>query len=118
MTAAEVFELLGKLDTDEAAMAADLPDLVRLFLATGERTGEALAADWEDFDADAKQLTMAGNVIRATGKGRIINRGKTDNAVRPDPARRLVRDDARRPARAARPPGGRADLPQLDRHDP
>ena len=70
MTAAEVFELLGKLDTDDAARTADLPDLVRLFLGTGERTGEALAADWADFDPDAKQLTMAGNVIRATGKGR------------------------------------------------
>jgi integrase len=85
MTADEVFDLLGKLDADEAAVAADLSDLVRLFLGTGERTGEALAADWEDFDPDAKQLTMAGNVIRATGKGRIINRGKTDNAVRPIP---------------------------------
>ncbi|HYQ64880.1 site-specific integrase [Actinophytocola sp.] len=85
MTADEVFDLLGKLDADEAAVAADLPDLVRLFLATGERTGEALAADWEDFDADAKQLTMSGNVIRATGRGKIINRGKTDNAVRPVP---------------------------------
>lgn len=60
-----MFELFGKLDTDEEAIAADLPDLVRFFVATGERTGEALAADWEDFDSDAKQLTMAGNVIRA-----------------------------------------------------
>ncbi len=85
MTADEVFDLLGKLDADEAAVAADLPDLVRLFLATGERTGEALAADWADFDPDAKQLTMSGNVIRATGKGKILNRGKTDNAVRPIP---------------------------------
>lgn len=85
MTAAEVFDLLGKLDTDYAARAADLPDLVRLFLGTGERTGEALAADWADFDPDAKQLTMAGNVIRATGKGKIINRGKTENAVHPIP---------------------------------
>ncbi len=85
MTATEVFELLGKLDTDDAARVADLPDLVRLFLGTGERTGEALAADWADFDPDAKQLTMAGNVIRATGKGKILNRGKTENAVRPIP---------------------------------
>ena len=85
MTATEVFELLGKLDADEDALVADLPDLVRLFLATGERTGEALAADWEDFDQDARQLTMAGNVIRATGKGQILNRGKTENSVRPIP---------------------------------
>jgi integrase len=85
MSADEVFDLLGKLDADDAAVAADLPDLVRLFLATGERTGEALAADWEDFDPESKQLTMSGNVIRATGKGKILNRGKTDNSVRPIP---------------------------------
>jgi len=85
LTAGEVFELLGKLDADDEAKVADLPDLVRLFLGTGERTGEALAADWADFDRDAKQLTMAGNVIRATGKGKILNRGKTENSVRPIP---------------------------------
>jgi hypothetical protein len=118
MSADEVFDLLGKLDADEAAVAADLPDLVRLFLATGERTGEALAADWEDFDADAKQLTMAGHVIRATDKGRVINRGKTDNAVRPVPladwcVRMLVNRHTR-----PRLPGRRADLPQLNRHHP
>jgi integrase len=85
LTTAEVFELFSKLDTDDKAVAADLPDLVRFFLATGERTGEALAADWQDFDAAAGELTMAGNVIRAKGKGRIVNRGKTENAVRPIP---------------------------------
>jgi integrase len=85
LTKDEVFQLFGKLDVDEDACAADLPDLVRLFLATGERTGEALAADWADFDQDARQLTMAGNVIRATGKGKILNRGKTENSVRPIP---------------------------------
>ncbi|OLF17291.1 tyrosine-type recombinase/integrase [Actinophytocola xanthii] len=85
LTTSEVLELFGKLDTDDKAVAADLPDLVRFFLATGERTGEALAADWRDFDPDAGELTMAGNVIRATGKGRIVNRGKTDNAERPIP---------------------------------
>jgi integrase len=81
----EVFELFAKLDADDKARAADLPDLVRLFVGTGERTGEALAADWMDFDNEAKELTMAGNVIRATGKGRILNRGKTENSARPIP---------------------------------
>lgn len=85
MDSAQVLDLLEKLDADDEAKAADLPDLVRLFLGTGERTGEALAADWEDFDQDAEELTMAGNVIRATGKGKLINRGKTENAERPIP---------------------------------
>jgi integrase len=77
-----VFDLLGKLDSDEQAITDDLPDLVRLFLGTGERTGEALAAHWADFDEHRKLLSMAGNVIRARGRGKILNRGKTVNAVR------------------------------------
>lgn len=85
MSADEVMALFTRLDTDEEAGTADLPDLVRFFLGTGERTGEALAADWEDLDRAARCLTMAGNVIRATGKGRIVNRGKTVNSVRPIP---------------------------------
>jgi integrase len=85
LTVDETFDLLQQLDEDEEAVAADLPDLVRLFLATGQRTGEALAADWEDHDPEAKELTMSGNIIRAVGKGKILNRGKTDNAVRPIP---------------------------------
>jgi integrase len=85
LTSDQVLDLLGKLDADQAAVAADLPDLVRLFAATGERTGEALAAYWEDFDREAKRLRMAGNVIRATGRGQVMNRGKTENAERDIP---------------------------------
>ncbi|ATE57630.1 tyrosine-type recombinase/integrase [Actinosynnema pretiosum] len=85
LSAAEALDLLGKLDADPAAVQADLPDLVRFFLATGERTGEALCAHWADLDESARELTMSGNVIRARGKGRVVNRGKTENAIRPIP---------------------------------
>ncbi|MGO1057059.1 tyrosine-type recombinase/integrase [Crossiella sp. CA198] len=85
LTGAEVLDLLGKLDVDEQAIADDLPDLVRFFLATGERTGEALGAHWPDFDEKAKVIQMSGNVIRGRGRGKIINRGKTENAERPIP---------------------------------
>ncbi|WP_285501515.1 site-specific integrase [Actinokineospora sp. NBRC 105648] len=81
----EVFTLLDKLDVDEQAVADDLPDLVRFFLATGERTGEALAAHWEHFDPAKKMINMQGNVIRARGRGKILNEGKTANSVRPIP---------------------------------
>ena len=64
LTADEAIDLLSKLDTDQAAIADDLPDLARLFLATGERTGEGLAAHWPDFDEERRLLVMAGNVIR------------------------------------------------------
>ncbi|MEV1114155.1 site-specific integrase [Actinosynnema sp. NPDC049800] len=85
LTATEVLDLLKKLDRDERAVKDDLPDLIRFFLATGERTGEALGAHWPDFNAEARQLAMSGNVIRARGRGRIVNRGKTENAERPIP---------------------------------
>lgn len=85
LTAAEVLDLLQKLDQDERAVRDDLPDLVRFFLATGERTGEALGAHWPDFDQEARELAMVGNVIRARGRGRIMNRGKTENSARPIP---------------------------------
>ncbi|GAA3436624.1 site-specific integrase [Kutzneria kofuensis] len=85
LTGDQVLDLLAKLDADEQARRDDLPDLVRLFLATGERTGEALGAHWPDFDDAGKTLTMQGNVIRARGKGKILNRGKTENAQRPIP---------------------------------
>jgi len=81
----QVLDLLGKLDTDQEAIDSDLPDLVRFFLATGERTGEVLGAYWPDFDEDHRLITMSGNVIRAIGKGKLRNRGKTENAQRPIP---------------------------------
>jgi integrase len=85
LTAEQVIDLLGKLDSDEQARMDDLPDLVRLFLGTGERTGEALAAYWPDFNEAKRVLAMSGNAIRAKGRGLIVNRGKTENAVREIP---------------------------------
>ncbi|WP_245614229.1 tyrosine-type recombinase/integrase [Actinokineospora inagensis] len=83
LTEVELLDLLGKLDVDEQALRDDLPDLVRFFLATGERTGEALAAHWEQFNPVGKVIQVHANVIRATGRGKILNEGKTANSVRP-----------------------------------
>ncbi|EOD68053.1 tyrosine-type recombinase/integrase [Amycolatopsis vancoresmycina] len=82
LTTEELFDFLGKLDTDEEAIAADLPDLVRGFLATGERRGELLGADWPDFDEEAKELQVSGGLTQARGKGTTKNGGKTGNAER------------------------------------
>lgn len=79
---AEVLDLLGKLDADEAALNGDLPDLVRQFLATGERTGEVLAARWPDFDPKRKEIAVSGNAVR-TSRGLIVNEGKTPNSLWP-----------------------------------
>ncbi|WP_245931596.1 site-specific integrase [Actinokineospora auranticolor] len=85
MSRDEVFELLAKLDADPKAVEDDLPDLVRFFLATGERTGEALAAHWEHFDAAERVIRVHANVIRAKGRGKLLNPGKTANSQRPVP---------------------------------
>lgn len=85
LTAGEVADFLAKLDTDEEALLGDLPDLVRFFVATGERRGEALGAHWSDFDADTKTLTMSGNIIQARGMGVIRNAGKSETSNRSIP---------------------------------
>ena len=85
LTAGQVVDFLGKLDADEQARDRDLPDLVRFFIATGERRGEALGAHWADFDAQAASLTMSGNIIEARGKGIVRNTGKSDTAQRTIP---------------------------------
>lgn len=82
LTKDELSDLLKILDQDEKAKKRDLPDLVRFFIATGERAGEALGAHWEDFDPESKKLRMSGNLIRARGKGALRNDGKTDGSAR------------------------------------
>ncbi len=82
LTADELLDLLQKLDTDEEARVRDLPDLVRFFIATGERRGEALGAHWSDFDAGAGMLTMSGNIVEVRGRGTVRNQGKTETASR------------------------------------
>lgn len=82
LTAEEVVDFLAKLDADEEARTRDLPDLVRFFIATGERRGEALGAHWSDFNAEAENLTMTGNLVEVRGKGTIRNQGKSDSAAR------------------------------------
>lgn len=76
----ELRDFFDKLDADEEAQRWDLPDLVRFFIATGERRGEALGAHWGDFDADGAKLVMGGNIIQARGKGTVRNSGKTEGS--------------------------------------
>lgn len=82
LTEDELLTLLGKLDTDDEAVRRDLPDLVRFFVATGERRGEALGAHWEDLDEDGEQLVMSGNLVQVRGRGAVRNGGKSDAADR------------------------------------
>lgn len=85
LTHEEVLDFLAKLDVDEEARYRDLPDLVRFFIATGERRGEALGAHWGDFDAVAKTLTMSGNIVEVRGQGTVRNKGKSATSARDIP---------------------------------
>jgi integrase len=75
-------DLLAKLDRDEEAARHDLPDLARWYAGTGERTGEALAVHWRHLNLDEGMVDWAGNLIRAKGRGQMINKGKTEVSER------------------------------------
>ncbi|MFD9739285.1 tyrosine-type recombinase/integrase [Umezawaea sp. NPDC059074] len=78
----ELANLLSKLDSDEAAVHHDLPDLARWYAGTGERTGEGLAVHWHHLDLDEGTVNWAGSLIRIKGEGQSINLGKTDVSER------------------------------------
>lgn len=85
LTKREVLDLLAKLDADAEAVRRDLPDLVRFFIATGERLGEAVGAHWSDFDRVSAAVSMTGNIIQVRGKGVVRNTGKSQMARRTIP---------------------------------
>jgi integrase len=98
--AAEAFDLdqlvdfLAKVDADEWAGRADLPDLIKFFFGTGVRFGEAIALRWGDCNLTDQLVTVTtpegqraklparsvwinGNLVRVTGRGVIRHSGKT-----------------------------------------
>ncbi len=50
---------------------ADIPDIVNGFAGTGVRASELFAFLWDDFDPDAKILTVTGKVVREPGVGMV-----------------------------------------------
>lgn len=82
LTAAEVLEIFAKVDGDEVARRQDLPDIMRFYGGTGERTGEAIAVRWENVDFAAKVAWVEGNMVRTKADGAKINEGKTELAKR------------------------------------
>lgn len=84
LTSGQVFDLLAKLDASDHAEKHDLPDFIRLCVATGERVGEFLGARWVDFDEDERLLTMGRSVVR-TSEGLIVREGKTERSQRDIP---------------------------------
>lgn len=58
-------ELLGE---DERAVSADLIDISKFMLATGERIGETLAVLWEDVSLDTGEVNCTHQIQRVSGQ--------------------------------------------------
>ena len=60
------------LANDAQSVSRDLPDLILFLAATGLRIGEALAAQWNDVDLEARTVEVRGTVLRARQSGLMI----------------------------------------------
>jgi integrase len=65
----EVTLLRKHLKADEAAVHADLPDLVTFMLGTGARIGESLAVLWSQIDLDNATVDITHTIVRIKGEG-------------------------------------------------
>ncbi|MEU4394990.1 helix-turn-helix domain-containing protein [Kribbella sp. NPDC023855] len=68
------FELLRQ---DERAVRADLVDLCKFMLATGERIGEALAVTWRDINRETGEVDCSHQMQRLRGQGLVRRRVKS-----------------------------------------
>jgi integrase len=82
LTADQARQLLAKLDADDKARKADVPDLVAFMLATGCRIGEAAAITWDVLDLDAGTVEIRSTVVRVTGQGLVRKSTKTASGAR------------------------------------
>ncbi len=94
LTVEEVARWLQQLSQDETAIRHDMLDLTAWLLATGVRSGEALAVSWEDVDLIGQQMVVNGairqvctvkvdwTIIRITGKGLLRKKVKTTAGLR------------------------------------
>jgi integrase len=57
------------LNQDERAVRADLIDISKFMLATGERIGETLAVLWEDVSLDSGEVDCSHQIQRVAGQG-------------------------------------------------
>jgi integrase len=73
------FELLSQ---NERAMRADLVDLSKFMLATGERIGEALAVRWKDVLLDTGEVTCTHQIQRRAGQGLVRTEVKSEAGER------------------------------------
>lgn len=99
LSAEERCSLLDKLDADQQAAAADLPDLMRCLAGTGVRLGEVIGLRWSDLNLTDELVVMSdpeagemrvpgrsawinGNIVEISGRGLVRHGGKTFAANR------------------------------------
>lgn len=70
------FDLLRQ---DERAVRADLIDLCKFMMATGERIGESLAVTWRDLNRETGEIDCGHQIQRIKGKG-LVRRGVKSSA--------------------------------------
>ncbi|TDO58219.1 phage integrase family protein [Kribbella sp. VKM Ac-2571] len=68
------FDLLRQ---DEQAVKADLIDLSKFMIATGERIGESLAVTWRDLNRETGEIDCSHQIQRIKGKGLVRRRVKS-----------------------------------------
>ena len=102
LTPEERRRLLAYVDTDKAAVRADMPDLIRFALGSGLRIGEICAVRWMDLDLDGipvvnehdmrlvPVVAVRQNVYPVKGKGLAVHGGKSAMALRIVPLPELV----------------------------
>ncbi|TCC32032.1 helix-turn-helix domain-containing protein [Kribbella speibonae] len=71
LTNEEIAGLRQLLTTDEAAVHADLPDLVLFMLGTGVRIGESLAVLWSQVNLESGAVEITHTMARVPGQGLI-----------------------------------------------
>jgi integrase len=96
--AEQLVDFLQKVDADQQAARADLPDLIRFWFGTGVRYGEALAVRWGDCNLTDHTITVRnpegeraklpphtvwinGNLVEVAGQGIIRHSGKTSSSI-------------------------------------
>lgn len=69
LDAAQLRDLLSKIQISEICAKYDLADPIAMLMATGLRRSELLALRWSDYDRSAKTVTVTGKLVRVKGKG-------------------------------------------------
>ncbi|WP_134105754.1 site-specific integrase [Kribbella pratensis] len=87
LTNEEIAGLRQLLTTDEAAVHADLPDLVLFMLGTGVRIGESLAVLWSQVNLESGAVEITHTMVRVPGQGLIREAPKSKAGERALPLR-------------------------------